>query len=124
MTDWLAPLGILVIAGVISAVIGEGNAHRGVILCAGVISAVWIVRRMSAPAAKIAALAGDSGGEYITPLVKGVGIAWAAWLVSLALREMGEANAASVAELVGAAELVVIASPFVVRLVTTALSLV
>ena len=124
MSDWLAPLGVLILAGVIGASLGEGNARRGVFICAGLVSAAWAIRRVSAPASELAALAGSDASQYVAPLLKGIAVAWAAWLASLALKELGAANAASVAELIGAAELAVIAAPLFVRLVSSALSLV
>ena len=124
MTGWLGALGVLVLAGALSTVVGDKAARRGVLLCGGITAAAWTVRRLFDPTSQLISLAGESAGEYLTPLLKGVGIAWAAWLVSLVLRELGASNAASVAELVGAAELAVIAAPFLVRLVSAALSLV
>ena len=124
MSDWLAPLGVLILAGALGALVGEGNARRAVFICAALIAAVWALRRIAAPAADIAALADGSESQYVTPLIKGIGVAWAAWLASLALRELGSQSAASVAELVGAAELAAIAAPMVARLVSAALALV
>ena len=124
MTDWLAPLGVLILAGAISAAIGDTNARRFVLICAGLLAAGWTLRRLSAPVGELTALIERGGGEFVTPLVKGIAVAWAAWLASLVLRELGAANAASVAELVGAAQIAVLAAPFVARLVSAALALV
>ena len=124
MTSWLAPIGVLVLGGVISTALGETNARRGVLVCAILIAAAWAICRLADPVKQIVSLGDGHGGEYLTPVLKGLGIAWTAWLFSLALRELGAENAASVAQLVGAAEIAVIASGFVVRLVSTALALV
>lgn len=125
MKGFLAPLGVLVIATVVSLVVGEGNTRRAVLLSGGIAAAVWIVGRIAAPSSELAGIAANEGlGDALKPLQKGVGIAWATAITSLALRELGSPNIASYAELVGAAELIVLAFPLVSELLSLALSLV
>ena len=125
MSEIAAPLGILAVAGAIALALGEGAPRRAVMLSAAVIAAGWIVGRLAFGASAIGSLAEREGtGEYVAPLVKGVGIAWATAITSLILGELGENGAARIAQLVGAAELCVLAIPLASRLVSSALSLV
>lgn len=125
MKGFLAPLGVLVIATVVSLVVGEGNTRRVVLLSGGIAAAVWIVGRIAVPSSALAEFVSREGlGDMIKPLQKGVGIAWATAITSLSLRELGAPNAASYAELVGAAELTVLAFPLMSELLSLALSLV
>ena len=125
MKGFLAPLGVLVIATVVSLVVGEGNTRRAVLLSGGIAAAVWIVGRIAVLSPVLSEFASREGlGETIRPLQKGVGIAWATAITSLSLRELGATNAASYAELVGAAELIVLAFPLMSELLSLALSLV
>lgn len=125
MKGFLAPLGVLVIATVVSLAVGEGNARRAVLLSGGLAAAVWIVGRIASPASGLFGIAEQEGlGEAVRPLLKGVGIAWATAITSLALRELGAPNVASYAELVGAAELIVLVFPLMSELLSLALSLV
>ena len=125
MTQIAAPLGVLAVAGAVSLALGEGAARRAVMLTAAIISAGWIVARLASLTGEITGLASGEGmSEYVTPLIKGVGISWATAITALALGEIGENGAAHAAELVGAAELCVIAIPLAVKLVSLALGLV
>ncbi len=125
MKGFLAPLGVLVIATVVSLVVGEGNTRRAVLLSGGIAAAVWIVGRIAVPSEQLSAIVSEEGlGEAVKPLQKGIGIAWVTAITSLSLRELGAPNAASYAELVGAAELIVVAFPLMSELLSLALSLV
>ena len=125
MSGIAAPLGILAVAGAVALALGEGMPRRAVMLSAAVIAAGWIVARLAVGANAISQFAEREGtGEYVAPLVKGVGIAWATALTSLILGELGEKGAADVARLAGAAELCVLAIPLASKLVASALSLV
>ena len=125
MSDIAAPLGVLALAGAISLTLGEGKTRRTIMLSAAIISATWIAARLASGVSGVSALAEREGmSEYVTPLLKGVGIVWATAITSLALGELGESGAAKTAELVGAAELCVIALPRALKLVSAALGLV
>lgn len=125
MKSFLAPLGVLVIATVVSLVVGEGNTRRAVLLSGGIAAAVWIVGRIALPSSALSDFVSSEGlSEAVKPLQKGVGIAWVTAITSLSLRELGAPNAASYAELVGAAELIVLAFPLMSELLSLALSMV
>lgn len=125
MSAFAAPLGVLVIAGAIALALGDGAARKTVMVCATTVAAAWIVARIGTGMGDLSSLVSREGmGEYVSPLLKGVGITWATALTSLALGQLGEAAAAHTAELVGAAELCVIALPLASKLVTCALALV
>ena len=125
MSGVAAPLGVLAVAGAISLALGEGRARRAVMLSAAIIASLWIAARLSVGADEIKALVSRDGiGEYVAPLLKGVGIAWATAITAIALGELGEPGAARTAELVGAVELCALAIPLASKLVSSALSLV
>ena len=125
MTGIAAPLGVLAVAGAVALALGEGKARRAVMLTAALIAAGWIAARLAVGTDEIRSLARSEGiGEYVTPLVKGVGITWATSITALALGELGESGAARTAELVGAVQLCALAIPLASKLVSSALSLV
>ena len=125
MTGIAAPLGVLAVAGAVALALGEGKARRAVMLTAALIAAGWITARLAVGTDEIRSLARREGiGEYVTPLVKGVGITWATSITALALGELGESGAARTAELVGAVQLCALAIPLASKLVSSALSLV
>lgn len=125
MSAFAAPLGLLAIAGAISLALGEGRARRGVMLTAAIIASGWALSRLSPGADAIAALGSEGeAGEYVSAIVKGVGISWATAITALFLGELGEAGGARAAQLVGAAELCALAIPLAMKLISSALSLV
>ena len=125
MSGIAAPLGVLAVAGAVALALGEGKARRAVMLTAALIAAGWIAARLAVGTDEIRSLARREGiGEYVTPLVKGVGITWATSITALALGELGESGAARTAELVGAVQLCALAIPLASKLVSSALSLV